>query len=413
MTKKTSRKSFLKFVGIAGFSTVAAKVLPACNSSTDKKNSIPKDKVKDWRSDPEWQKMKYGEWGGPGVRIGPGPMDDVLLKNYAPRSSVVTQKTFVPKAKYPVIDAHSHNYPGETSSPSMVLAQWVEAQKKVGVDKTVILTMAAGEEFDQAVELYRPYSDRFLLYCGVLKKDINKPDYPERAIAELERCYRKGARGIGELHDKGYGLTGDHKLPSEERLHPDDKRLDGFWEKAAALNMPVSLHLSDHPSAWTPPDVFQERTPVFQQYNQYGGSGMSYEELLGILPRLLKKHSNTIFILCHLANLGNDLGRLSKLLDNHQNLYVDLSARDYELGRQPRGAPKFLDKYHDRVLFGTDMPGEEGMYQSYWRLLESADEDIKGRVWWRYYGLDLSDHVLKSLYLDNAKRVMNINLISV
>jgi hypothetical protein len=113
MTKKTSRKIFLKFVGIAGFSTVAARVLPACNSSADEKNSMPKNKIKDWRSDPEWQKMKYGEWGGPGVSIGPGPMDDVLLKNYAPRSSVVTQKTFVPKAKYPVIDAIAITIQGE------------------------------------------------------------------------------------------------------------------------------------------------------------------------------------------------------------------------------------------------------------------------------------------------------------
>ena len=35
--------------------------------------------------------------------------------------------------------------------------------------------------------------------------------------------------------------------------------------------------------------------------------------------------------------------------------FVDISARDYEVGRQPRTAAKFLARYRERVLFGTDM----------------------------------------------------------
>ena len=123
----------MKFVGIAGASTIGATILPAHNSRAEEINPIDEDQCKDWRSDPEWQKMKYGEWGGPGVSIGPGPMDGVLLMNYAPRSSLVTQKTFVPRAKHPVIDAHSHDYPGGTQNQSKALAEWVEIQKKVGV----------------------------------------------------------------------------------------------------------------------------------------------------------------------------------------------------------------------------------------------------------------------------------------
>ncbi|HEY9489535.1 MAG TPA: amidohydrolase, partial [Chryseosolibacter sp.] len=60
-----------------------------------------------------------------------------------------------------------------------------------------------------------------------------------------------------------------------------------------------------------------------------------------------------------------------------------------------------------RVLFGTDMGMDKGMYQNWWRLLESDDEYFEGRVWWRYYGLELPDSVLQALYHDNAKRIMN------
>jgi hypothetical protein len=85
---------------------------------------------------------------------------------------------------------------------------------------------------------------------------------------------------------------------------------------------------------------------------------------------------------------------------------VDISARDYEVGRAPRTAARFLVRYRDRVLFGTDMGREKSMYQAWWRLFESADEFMPGRVWWRYYGLELPAPVLESLYRGNARLVL-------
>ena len=49
----------------------------------------------------EWIEARYGAWGGPGVPVKPGPMDTILLKDYAPKSSLVITETNVPKAKYP------------------------------------------------------------------------------------------------------------------------------------------------------------------------------------------------------------------------------------------------------------------------------------------------------------------------
>jgi hypothetical protein len=40
-------------------------------------------------------------------------------------------------------------------------------------------------------------------------------------------------------------------------------------------------------------------------------------------------------------------------------------------------------------------------------LLETADEFIPGRLWWRYYALELPAPVLQSIYRDNARRVLN------
>ena len=352
---------------------------------------------------PEWQELRYGAWGGPGVNPIPGPMDAILLKDFAPKSSVVSAETRVEKAKYPAIDVHTHIL---AKTPEEV-AEWVKTMDAVGIELSVVLTGATGESFDRLAELYlKKYPTRFQLYCGLLTAGIDQPDYPVRAAAELERCYRQGARGVGEISEKGWGF-GKGGEPRNRRLHADDPRLMLFWQRCAELKIPVVFHASDHPSNWQPLDVYQERTADFQHYNQFGKDVPSYEELLAMRNRVLAKNPRTTFIVCHLGNQGNDLAALSQVMEQYPNMYLDLSARDYEIGRTPRAAVKFLTKYRHRVLFGTDMGREPRMFQAWWRLLETDDEYMPGRVGWRYSGLDLPAPVLKDLYRDTAKAVLN------
>lgn len=405
---KRNRRSFLK---LAGLGAAGSTLLPGCserNNTGDLRGSAENN----WQSNAHWREIKYGAWKGPGVPEGSSKMDGVRLKDYAPTSSLVRKETHIARAKYPVIDVHVHHYPARAKNKKVedALAEWVQTQSEVGIEKSVVLTGATGEDFDKLAELYLGrHPDHFQLFCGLDTNNLDDADYSARAVSELERCYKVGARGVGEMSDKGFGLTRDKNLPPEKRLHPDDQRLTPFWEKCAALKLPVNIHIADHPSAWQPPDVFQERTPVFQQFNKHDDKGLSHEDLIQRLLRLLKKHPQTTFIACHLANLGHDLERLASVLDKFPNLSLDISARDYEVGRQPRAAARFLTKYYDRVLFGTDMGMEKTMYENWWRLLESSDEYIEGRVWWRYYGLELPDPVLSAVYRDNASRILNFN----
>lgn len=344
--------------------------------------------------------MKYG------VEVQSGPMDSILLKDYKPASSLVTPRSEVGKARFPVIDVHTHSDMNGIKTPEDVDA-WVRTMDEVGIETSVVFTGAVGEEFDRQADLFlKRHPKRFQVYCDLLTANIDAPDYSERAVRELARCYEKGARGVGELSDKGPGLQGG-KPPRDKRLHVDDPRLDAFWEKCAELKLPINLHIADHPSCWQPLGPNQERTPDFQHFNLYGKDVPSYEELLASRDRLLEKHPRTTIITCHLSNQGNDLATLSKALDRYPNLYLDISARDYEVGRQPRNALKFLTRYKDRVLFGTDMGRDKEMYLGWWRVLETPDEYMPGRIWWPYYGLELPPEVLKSLYRDNALRVLN------
>ena len=96
-------------------------------------------------------------------------------------------------------------------------------------------------------------------------------------------------------------------------------------------------------------------------------------------------------------------------MDEIPNMYTEIGAVLAELGRQPRMAKKFLTKYQDRVMFGKDSWNPEEYYV-YFRVLETDDEYFdyyrKRHAFWKMYGLDLSDEVLKKIYYKNALRII-------
>jgi hypothetical protein len=357
------------------------------------------------------QTVKYG------VTVIPGPMDSLLLKDYHPESSLVVARTPVPKARFAVIDVHTHSFLSGTTGNDV--DTWVRVMDETGIAESVVFTDAIGDDFDRQAELFlKRHPGRFRVYCSLDLSDVENPDFTIRAVRELERCYRHGASGVGEVSDKGWGLNRaiiaakplvGNPLPRDRRLHVDDPRLDAVWEKCAELKMPVNLHVADHTSCWRPLGPQQERGPDFQGFNLYGKDVPSYEELLAHRDRMLAKHPRTIFIAAHLGNQGNDLTSLAAVLDRYPNFYVDVSARDYELGRQPRAAAKFLTLYQDRALFGTDMGCDAAMYRGWWELLETADEYLPGRAGWYLYGLELPAPVLEKLYRGNALRILQPN----
>ena len=124
---------------------------------------------------------------------------------------------------------------------------------------------------------------------------------------------------------------------------------------------------------------------------------------------LFARHPNTIFINAHLGWLGSNLAELGRLMDRLPNMYTEIGAVLYELGRQPRFAHDWMVKYQDRVLFGKDVwaPSE---YHTYFRVLETSDEYFdyyrKYHAFWQMYGLDLPDDVLKKLYYKNALHII-------
>jgi predicted TIM-barrel fold metal-dependent hydrolase len=209
---------------------------------------------------------------------------------------------------------------------------------------------------------------------------------------------------------KNFGM--DLKYANGQRVHADDPIFDPLFEKCAELKLPVLIHIAEPSAFFDPWDKNNERWEELKEFPQRARPPSKYppfETLMAERNHLFAKHPKTNFIAAHLAFHGNDLERLGKLFDTLPNMYVDIAAVLAELGRQPYSAHDFLVKYQDRVLMGKDIY-EVNEYKWYFRALETRDEYFeyyrRRHAFWRIYGFQVPDEVLKKIYYKNALKLV-------
>jgi predicted TIM-barrel fold metal-dependent hydrolase len=330
-----------------------------------------------------------------------------MLKNYRPQSIYKIPVTQVERASFPVIDMHSHPYAMDGEE----IDHWVRIMDSCGIQKTILLTMATGAKFDSIVKAYAKYKNRFDLWCGFDFTGYEKPGFPASAVKELERCHRMGAKGVGELGDKGMGEIYSEPIKGLG-MHIDDPRMKPLFEKCAELQMPVNIHVADPIWMYERMDSTNDGLMNAQTWRIDINTPemLDLQQLVNTLENAVKSNPKTLFIACHYANLMHDLGQLGQLLDKYPNLYADISARYAETATIPRYMKAFIGRYQDKLLYGTDMGYESAMYRTTFRMLETNDEhfyetELFG-YHWPLHGFGLSPDVLKKLYNQNASLLL-------
>lgn len=330
------------------------------------------------------------------------------ILEYQPRSTLVVPAHAVPRAKFPVVDIHGH--PPFLNSAE-VIEQVGRAMDQLNIRVMVSANGNTGDRLTQqlaAVNASR-YKGRFVFFTGLDLRDVG-PGSGQKIAAQLEAEVKAGAVGVGEIN-KGFGLS--IRKADGTRLKLDDPELDPVWETAARLRIPVFIHTADPPEFWQPIDFNNERWLELALFSNRRYSDRSrwpaFEELMAERDRLIMKHPRTIWVLAHLGWHAHDLARLGKLFDAHPNLYGEVGAVLYDLGRQPFSGHDFFVKYQDRLLFGKDswQPDE---YPYFWRVFETRDEYFDYyrdyHAFWKLYGLGLPDAVLRKLYSGNAEKLI-------
>jgi predicted TIM-barrel fold metal-dependent hydrolase len=331
---------------------------------------------------------------------------DLSIREYKPKSTLVVPAHPVPRAKYPVIDVHSHHSRLTRDDYARVVRDMDALNLRVLVN----LSGGSGEEMKGMLAMIAasPAPDRMVVFANPDFSDIDVPGYGRRAAARLEADVAAGARGLKIFKNLGLSVKRANGL----RVPVDDPELDPLWDACARLAVPVLIHTGEPAPFFDPVDVTNERwleLQVHPQRRRPAGAFPAFEALMTERNRLFTKHRGTTFIAAHMGFHANDLQRLGRMLDVMPNVYVETGAILAELGRQPRFAREFFTKYQDRVLFGKDSwaPPE---YPYFWRTFETADEYFDYyrdyHAFWKLYGLDLPDAVLRKLYYGNALRVV-------
>jgi predicted TIM-barrel fold metal-dependent hydrolase len=329
---------------------------------------------------------------------------DLRLSDFHPLSSLITPVHTVAKARFPVIDYHNHL---DSTDPRDVLS----IMDQCGVEHVVNITLQVGQTALDIMDRFHTASPRRFSTIGWMDwNGVERADFAKLTIDRLQRMIEHGAVGIKFWKDLGLTL----RDATGNLIRIDDESFAPIFEACGKLGLPVMFHTADPSAFFAPIDPSNERYEELAAHPDWGfhNAPVPKRELLEQRNRVIARHPSTTFVGAHCAESSEDLAYLSQQLDSLPNLYIDISARTPELGRQPYSARAFFLKFADRILFGTDLLPEVEMYRLYFRFLETADEYFEypshasrqGR--WSIYGIFLPDEVLHKVYRENALKLL-------
>ena len=344
---------------------------------------------------------------------------NMKLIDFIPRSELTVPEHPVQKPKFPVIDAHNHlGLPGILQAGPAGLAELVNLLDSLDIrqimnldgDLDVISDRFPGLGLEKTFESMGDLRNRFIVFARLNWKRLDEGgNFGEKMAADLKRAAERGAQGV--KIGKWFGLH--FKTPDEKLIMPGDPRLDPVFETAGELGLPILYHVADPIAFFRPPDNRNERIRSLMsspEWSFYSDEFPSFEELMDCQVKFVSRYPKTVFIAAHVASWAENLAEVGKMLDSMDNLYVDISARLNELGRQPRTAKKWFVRYADRILYGSDQKPRAQQYRVEFRILETEDEYFLPYAapthHWHVYGLGLPDDVLKKVYHQNAMKVI-------
>ena len=327
------------------------------------------------------------------------------FESYDPPSTLVVPEHPTTRAKYPFIDVHSHHWRMDTAN----LDKLIREIDSLNMGIIVNLSGRGGRSLKAMTEnIAKQYPNRVAVFTNINLRSIDDPDWTEETVKQIEFDVANGARGL-KMYKSQCMFNTDS---SGNRIRINDPRIDPVWAKCGELGIPVIIHAADPRPFWQPLDSLNERwleLKLRPRRKREANDPAPWETIIAEQHDVFRKHPNTTFINAHFGWFANDLAKLDSLMAEFPNMYVEFGAVIAELGRQPRMANWFFEKHQDRILFGKDAYHPEE-YHTYFRVLETADEYFpyykRYHAFWKMYGLDLPDEILKKVYYKNALRII-------
>src|SRR5215471_304298 len=168
--------------------------------------------------------------------LAPKPLD---LSHYEPKSMLHVRESHVQRAKFPLIDIHTHISVSTKSEAGVELApdrqylgtpqELLAVMESKNIRAMVNLTGGYEKGLAESVAKYdRAHPGRFYTFAEPSYSRFKEADYPRLQAQAIEQAHRDGARGLKIL--KTLGLYLRENITSGTLVRIDDPRFDPMWD---------------------------------------------------------------------------------------------------------------------------------------------------------------------------------------
>lgn len=283
------------------------------------------------------------------------------------------------------LDVHVH-LAVETNPMKMFTAlERMEFDKFYGVDKGVLLPMADSSGTpsmpgmmrpDDAYRICEQYPEHYVWMCNV------KPDGTRATYDRLKQYKEMGAKGVGEF---------------AELRRFDDPVMEHMFSCCEELDLPILFHMS--PNGINYGVIDEAGLPLLEKTLQkypklvFIGHSQPFWFEISEYPAGLTAEERNIYPIGKVTP-----GRVPYLLEQYPNLYADLSADSggNALIRDEEYAIEFLNKFQDKLMFGSDVANSTFIYPLSFYLDSLLHQD------------KISDEVYRKVCRGNAEKLLKI-----
>jgi predicted TIM-barrel fold metal-dependent hydrolase len=277
------------------------------------------------------------------------------------------------------------------------------------------------EQQREAVSLRERYPGWVAFAATFSTEGFQAPGWSESAVRHIDEARAQGAVGVKMWKNIGMVL----RNPDGSYVMPDDPRLEPVIAHLERASLVLLGHQAEPLNCWLPlekmtvrgdRDYFREHP----QYYMYQHPEMpAHDSILAARDRMLRAHPQLRFDAVHLASLEWDVDRVADFLERFPNASVDLAARlvhlEYQAASDRQKVRRFLIRYQDRVLYGSDDsygPGDADAHAvaevhagwvEDWRFLATSAHMHSGDFDAAFRGLRLPRTVVDKIYRRNAE----------
>jgi predicted TIM-barrel fold metal-dependent hydrolase len=326
-------------------------------------------------------------------------------------------------ARVPKFDAHVHANSAEPAFLNAARRDGFELLS-INVDYPDFPPLAKQAEIARTLKASAP--SRFFYATTFSMQGFTRPGWAEEVNAGLTKAVADGALAVKIW--KNVGMV--ERDEAGKLVSIEDRRFDPVMARIVSLGVPLIAHQGEPHNCWLPLEAMttDNDRSYFAEHPQYHmylhPEQPGYEELMAARDGFLARHPELSFVGAHLASLEWDVDRLAAFLDHFPNAVVDMAARmtqlQYQSVRDRERVRRFLIRYQDRILYGSDLEigagatpaavraEAHGFWLSDWRYLATAESQHVAAIRADVPGLALPKAVIDKIYYRNAHRVFQI-----